>query len=133
MLTEQIKKQPTFPSEQFYMSKLLERVQREGKLQDAIIAITHGRATNVSAIQELSALHDTRSIKPLLQQAISGNTAVRQEAVVALRQYNPTLLKFYASELRREYYSNPLMTGKISELLASGDLSPHPRSARTGL
>jgi hypothetical protein len=74
-------------------------------------------------VHELSALHDQRAIKPLLQQAVSNNSTVAQEAIGALKQYSPALVKYYAQELKREYFSNPVMTGKISDLLNSHRLS----------
>jgi hypothetical protein len=106
------------------LTDLLSRVTQENKLQDALAQIDRSITDRVAAVHELSVLHDQRAIKPLLQQAVSGNGAVEAEAIGALRQFSPAIVKFYAQELKREMFSNPSMTGKITELLSSHRLTP---------
>ncbi|MBU6455499.1 MAG: hypothetical protein KGS72_27250 [Cyanobacteria bacterium REEB67] len=102
---------------------LTKRLNQDAKLEEAIMLMRKGQNDRILGVHELSALHDQRAIKPLLQQAVSNNSTVSQEAIGALRQYSPALVKYYAQELKREYFSNPVMTGKISDLLNSHRLS----------
>jgi len=105
------------------MTDLLSRIEADAKLQEALSVINRGSGDRVRAVQELTVLHDPRAIKPLLQQAVSGNEAVEEEAIGALRQFSPAMVKFYAQQLKRECYANPVMTGRISNLLSSHRLS----------
>jgi hypothetical protein len=118
-VTERMRWENYSAADKTRMTNLLGRVEQENKVQDALALIRTGHGDRVAAVHELSVLHDQRAIKPLLQQAVSGNDAVEQEAIGALRQFNPTLVKFYAQELKREYGGNPVLIGKITDLLGS--------------
>jgi hypothetical protein len=107
------------------MVELTNRVASENKLQDALTVVSRGHGDRVvSAVHELRILHDQRAIKPLIQQAVNGNGAVQQEAIGALQQFNPALVRFYAQELKRECFANPVMTSRITDLMGSRRILP---------
>ena len=105
---------------------LTNRLARDAKVEEAIMLLHRGQREQIIGVQELSGMHDTRAIKPLLQQAVSTDQTVAQEATRALSRFNPAMVKFYAQELKREYFANPLMTSKISDLLSSRRISQGP-------
>ncbi|MBS2007091.1 MAG: hypothetical protein JST01_08620 [Cyanobacteria bacterium SZAS TMP-1] len=132
MLLERSRARGLPQQEEARVNHLLGIVQREAKLQEALKVIQKGNGNGVNAVHELTVIHDQRAIKPLLQQAVAGSDAMSQEAVAALRQFNPALVKFYAQELKRDYLGNPTMSSRISNLVSSGRLSPTSRSALGG-
>ncbi len=110
------------------MNEVQAHLDQENKVHDALTRIRKGQDETVTAMHDLAVMHDQRAIKPLLQQAVSGNETVEREAIGALQQFNPALVKFYAQELKRERFTNPVMTSKITDLIVSGRLSPPPPS-----
>jgi hypothetical protein len=112
-----------------HMNEILARIGQENKLQDALTVLQTRPSGRVTAMHELSVMHDQRAIKPLLQQAVSGHPDVAEEAINALRQFNPNMVRHYAKELKREFYTNPSMTSKIADLMNSHKWTSLPRTS----
>jgi hypothetical protein len=111
-----------------HMAEILARIAQENKLQDALTVMQTRPTARVAAMHDLSVMHDQRAIKPLLQQAVSGHPDVAEEAIDALRQFSPSMVTYYAKELKREFYANPSMTSKITDLMNSHRWTSPPRS-----
>jgi hypothetical protein len=111
------------------LNNIMEHVHQEEKIQEALARVKAGQEQSVSAMHDLAVMHDLRAIKPLLQQALSANSMVSNEAVGALQQFNPSLVRFYAQELKRDYLANPVMTARITDLLGSKKFASTPPSS----
>jgi len=99
------------------VDKLLVRMEKEQALEDNIAALQRPGKNKVASIHELALTKDPRAIKPLLEQAISGNPVTQTEALAALGKFTPNLVKFYAQELQRETTTNDLMKRRLVQLV----------------
>ncbi len=106
------------------VDKLLTQMEKEQNLDDNITALKRPGRNKVQSIHELAAAKDSRAIKPLLEQAISGNPETQVEALTALGSFTPNVVKFYARELRREPTMNELMKRRLDQLISRGSYKP---------
>ncbi len=106
------------------IDKLMTQMEKEQILEDNIKALKRPGKDKVQRIHELAAAKDPRAIKPLIEQAISGNPETQVEALNALGGFTPNMVKFYAQELRREPAMNEVMKRRLNQLISRSSYKP---------
>lgn len=98
---------------------LTDRMNAEKKVEVALDALSRPGLNKVESMRELANIRDVRAIKPLLEQAISGNADNQAEAIRALQKFAPAIVKFYAQSFKRENINNQLMVRRLEALISS--------------